>query len=181
MYRFSNLSTWRLAKVASLILGQSKQLSKSHVYSNHPHFFLKQNMCWNYDPPLPMLNIKGLALGLSWWWKYRKELIVGVLGFNATLTAKVISIGGLWPHAFPGCLKPVLTQLFFPKLFSRGSAEVKGENTLEKKVTSTRDQTHNHQVMSLTSSPLSHPSGAIRNRTDDNSNIHVCPAWVAQW
>ena len=37
-----------------------------------------------------------------------------VLGFNATLTAKVI----LWwsvTHMFPGFLTPVLTQLFFPK------------------------------------------------------------------
>ena len=59
---------------------------------------------------------------------------------------------------FPGFLTPVLTQLFFPKppTFSHASAEVRGENTLERKFTSTEDQTHNHQVMSLTRSPLSH-------------------------
>ena len=34
-----------------------------------------------------------------------------VLGFNATLTAKVIS----WRSVFPGFLTPVLLQLFFPK------------------------------------------------------------------
>ena len=47
---------------------------------------------------------------------------------------------------------------FFPKpwlLFSHASAEVRGENTPEKKFASTSYQTHNHQVMSLTRSPLS--------------------------
>ena len=38
-----------------------------------------------------------------------------VLGFNATLTAKVISWRSV-THVFPGFLTPVLTQLFFPKL-----------------------------------------------------------------
>ena len=37
-----------------------------------------------------------------------------VLGFNATLTAKVISWRSV-THVFPGFLTPVLTQLFFPK------------------------------------------------------------------
>ena len=37
-----------------------------------------------------------------------------VLGFNATLTAKVISWRPM-THVFPGFLTPVLTQLFFPK------------------------------------------------------------------
>ena len=36
------------------------------------------------------------------------------LGFNATLTAKVISWRSV-THVFPGFLTPVLTQLFFPK------------------------------------------------------------------
>ena len=55
--------------------------------------------------------------GLSW---------LVVLGFNATLTAKVISWRSVL-HMFPGFLTPVLTQLFFPKppttfltCFSRG-------------------------------------------------------------
>ena len=63
-------------------------------------------------------------------------------------------------YVFPGFLTPVLTQPFFPKprlLFSHASAEVRGENTPERKVASTGDRTHNHQVMSRTSSPLSHP------------------------
>ena len=66
-------------------------------------------------------------------------------------------------HEFPGFLTPVLTQLFFPKppttfltCFCRGERQ----NTPERKVASTGDQTHNHQVMSLTRSPLSHPGGA---------------------
>ena len=46
-------------------------------------------------------------------------------------------------------------------LFSHASAEVRGENTPEKKVASTGDRTHNHQVMSPTRSPLSHPGGAV--------------------
>ena len=61
-------------------------------------------------------------------------------------------------YVFPSFLTPVLTQLFFPKprlLFSHASAEVRGETTPERKVTSTR----NHQDMSLTHSPFSHPDG----------------------
>ena len=38
-----------------------------------------------------------------------------VLGFNATLTAKVISWRSVTHNVFPGFLTPVLTQLFFPK------------------------------------------------------------------
>ena len=59
---------------------------------------------------------------------------------------------------------PVLTQTFpskattFLTCFCRGE---RGENTLEKTVASTGDQTHNHQVMSPTSSPLSHPGRAL--------------------
>ena len=66
-------------------------------------------------------------------------------------------------HAFPGFLTPVLTQLFFPKaptIFLHAYAEVRGENTPERKVASTGNRTHNHQVMSPTRSPLSHPGGA---------------------
>ena len=66
-------------------------------------------------------------------------------------------------HVFLGFLTPVLTQLSFQShrpLFSHASAEVRGENTPERKVASTGDRTHNHQVESLTCSPLSHPSGA---------------------
>ena len=44
-------------------------------------------------------------------------------------------------------------------LFSHASAEVRGENTPERKFVSTGDRTHNHQVMSPTRSPLSHLAG----------------------
>ena len=64
---------------------------------------------------------------------------------------------------FPGFLTPGLTQLSFQShrlLFSHASEEVRGENKLERRFVSTRYQTHNHQVMSVTCSPLSYPGGA---------------------
>ena len=79
-------------------------------------------------------------------------------------------------HVFRGFLTPVLTQISFQShqlLFSHASAEVRGGNTpernfastrggntLERNFASTRGRTHNHQVMSPTCSPLSHPGGA---------------------
>ena len=65
-------------------------------------------------------------------------------------------------HVFPGFLTPVLTQLYFQShqlRFSHASAEVRDENTPEEKFASTEYRTHNHQVMSQTRSPLSHPGG----------------------
>ena len=56
-----------------------------------------------------------------------------------------------YAHVFPGFLTPVQTQISFQRhrlLFSHVSAEVRGENTPERKFTSTRYQTHNHQVRS---------------------------------
>ena len=65
-------------------------------------------------------------------------------------------------HVFPCFLTPVLTQLFFPKppttsltCFCRGERQ----KYARQKIRLNRDRTHNHQVMSLTRSPLSHPSG----------------------
>ena len=66
-------------------------------------------------------------------------------------------------YLFPSFLTTVLTQLFSPKspsAFSHASAEVRGENTPERKFTPSGDRTHNHQVMSQTCSPLSHLGGA---------------------
>ena len=66
-------------------------------------------------------------------------------------------------YIFPGFLTPALTQLSFQShrlLFSHASAGVRGENTLERKFASTGDQTRNHQVLSPTHLPLSHPGGA---------------------
>ena len=73
-------------------------------------------------------------------------------------------------HVFPGFLTPVLTQLSFQShrlLFSHASAEVRGENTLERKFASTGDRTHNHHVMSPTRSPLSHRGGAVAFRVQN--------------
>ena len=69
-------------------------------------------------------------------------------------------------HVFPGFLTPVLTQFSFQShrlLFSHASAEVRGENTPERKFASSGDRTHNHQVTSPTRSPLTHPGGATDN------------------
>ena len=67
-------------------------------------------------------------------------------------------------HVFPGFLTPVLTQLSFQShrlLFSHVSEEVRGEITPERKFASTGSRTHNHQVISPTRSPLSHPGGIL--------------------
>ena len=66
-------------------------------------------------------------------------------------------------HVFPGLLTPVLTQCTFQShrlLCSPASAEVRGKNTPERKFASTGYRTHNHQVMSPTCSPPSHPGGS---------------------
>ena len=68
-------------------------------------------------------------------------------------------------YVFPGFYTPALTQLSFQShrlLFSHASAEMRGENMPERKLASNGDRTHNHQVMSPTCSPLSHPSGAFK-------------------
>ena len=52
-------------------------------------------------------------------------------------------------HVFPGFLTLVLTQLCFQSrllLFSHASAEVRGENTPERKFASNGSRTHNHLV-----------------------------------
>ena len=103
-------------------------------------------------------------------------------------------------YVFPGFLTPVLILLFFQShrlLFSHASAEVRGENTPERKVASTWDRTHNHQVMSPTRSPLSHPGGSslvkhgnktinpLRYRTilgfhehEENTNMQSCDDYI---
>ena len=60
-------------------------------------------------------------------------------------------------HVFPGFPTPVLPQLSFQShqlLFSHASAEVRGENTPERKLASTGYRIYNH-VISPTRSPLS--------------------------
>ena len=62
-------------------------------------------------------------------------------------------------------------------LFSHASAEVRGEDLPERKVASTGDRTHNHQVMNPTPSPLSHPGWAssleIRRLLKDTELIYL--------
>ena len=58
-------------------------------------------------------GLKGPALRSIQLTSYQYWLLV-VLGFNAILTAKVISWRSV-THVIPGFLIPVLTQLFFPK------------------------------------------------------------------
>ena len=70
-------------------------------------------------------------------------------------------------HVFPGFRTPVLTLLSFKAndYFSNMLlAEVRGENTPKRKFASTGSQTHNHQVMSPTRSPLSYSGGASMER-----------------
>ena len=79
-------------------------------------------------------------------------------------------------YVFPGFLTPVLTQLFFPKpptTLLTCFCRVRGENTPERKVASTGDRTHNHQVMSPTRSPLSHPGGAWKRRDIEIETLRV--------
>ena len=86
-----------------------------------------------------------------------------VLGFNATLTAKVISWRSVTHMCFLAFSHQYYCNFSFQSqqlLFSHASAEVRGQSTPEREVASTGDRTHNHQVMSPTRSPLSHPGGA---------------------
>ena len=61
-----------------------------------------------------------------------------------------------------------------PLLSHHASAEVRGENTPERKVALTGDQTHNHQVMSLTRSPL---SLLCQNLPQSNFSIFIFPVF----
>ena len=66
-------------------------------------------------------------------------------------------------YVVPGFFTPVQTQRFFPKpLTTFLTCFCRGERRKDagKKGASTWDRTYNHQVMSRTRSPLSHPGGA---------------------
>ena len=83
---------------------------------------------------------------------------------NATFTAKVISWRSVTHMCFLAFSQQHLHNFSFQShqlLFSHASAQERGENTPERKVTSTGDQTHNHQVLSPTCSQLNHQGGAI--------------------
>ena len=94
---------------------------------------------------------------------YRQDILVGWLywGFNATLTAKVISWRSV-THVFPGFLTPVLTQLFFPKppttfltCFCRGERrKYTGKKSRLNRGSNLQPPGHKSDT------PLSHPGGA---------------------
>ena len=114
------------------------------IYSNHIFYFLED-----------MYHLVTIYLLPSIW------LVVS--GFNATLTAKVISWRSVTHMCFLAFSHQYQHNFSFQShrlLFSLASAEVRGENTPERKVASTGDRTHNHQVMSRICSPLSHPGRA---------------------
>ena len=86
----------------------------------------------------------------------------GCIGFNASLTAKVMPWGSVTHMCFLAFSHQHSHSISFQShqlLFSHASAEVRGKNMPERKVASTADRTRNHQVMSLACSPLSHPGG----------------------
>ena len=117
-----------------------------------------------------------------------------VLEFNAALTNKVIS----WRSVTHMCFLASKATDYFSHMLQQGreakirrkesslnrvsnshaSAEVRGENTPERKFVSTGYRTHNHQVMSPTRSPLSQPGGAKTNQAinqnmQDHSKLDV--------
>ena len=99
------------------------------------------------------------------------------------MVAKFVGLLGVGDaHVFPGFLTPELTQLSFQShqlLFSHASAEVRGENTPERKFASIGYRTHNHQIMSLTCLKLSHPGGSKaggRQMTESNMDPLTLPA-----
>ena len=87
--------------------------------------FFHFHQIWNYCPQTlsvwksPNFVIRERVNHFSLWciscWEitFQSRWLV-VLGFNATVTAKVISWWSV-THMFPGFLTPVLIQLFFPK------------------------------------------------------------------
>ena len=94
---------------------------------------------------------------------------VGCIGFNATLTAEVIT----W-QLVTICVSRLSHTCTNTTFFSKATdyfshmllQRLRGENTRERKVASTWDLTRNHQVMSPTCSPLSHPGGALREKEE---------------
>ena len=62
-----------------------------------------------------------------------------------------------------GSIRIYMLFIIFQNLVVATSAQVRGANTLERKVASPDDRTHDHQVMRPTRSPLSHPGGARTN------------------
>ena len=116
-----------------------------HYRYKSPIYHGSMNIMFAEYPDVPLAVMVRLML-VGW---------LVVLGFNAALTAKVISWRSETHIYFPGFLTPVLTQPFLPKppttfptCFCRGERR----NAPERKVASAGGRTHNHQVMSPTRS-----------------------------
>ena len=87
--------------------------------------------------------------------------------FYATLTAKVISWRSVKHMRFLALSHLCVHNFSFQShrlLFSHASAGGRRENTSKRKFASMGSRTHNHQAMSPTRSPLSHPSGKITRK-----------------
>ena len=75
----------------------------------------------DFAPPSLSMLLIFVLLAPSVWGRFQKHcetMMLGwlvVSGFNATLTAKVISWRSVTHYVFPCFLTPVLTQLLFPK------------------------------------------------------------------
>ena len=130
---------------------KEKMLVTSLFYFSHSLFF---HMKSTVNILINVCHLQALSIWLV------------VLGFNATLTAKVISWRLVTHMCFLAFSHQYQHNLSFQShrlLYSHASAEVRGENTLERKVASTGDRTQNHEVMSPTGSPLGHSGGAALN------------------
>ena len=97
------------------------------------------------------------------------------MGFNATLTAKVISWWSVTHYVFPGFLTPVLEQLFFPKppttfltCFCRGERQ-KYAGKKSRLNRGSNSQPPGHESITLTTEP----PGRGKNR---RSNL-----WLSQY
>ena len=82
---------------------------------------------------------------------FKLGMIVDCVGFNATLTAEVISCQADGDaNMCVSLLSHTSTTTSLKRhqlLFSHASAEVRGENTPERKAAATGYRTHNHQAM----------------------------------
>ena len=97
-----------------------------------------------------------------------------VLGFNATLTAEVISWRSMMHICFLAFSDCTNTTFFpVPPIIFSHASEMRGENMPERKFAATRYQTHNLQVFSQRCSPLSF-LGGLNNSLDNLLSSQGC-------
>ena len=141
------------------LTGPNERICRQHFqcYSNHGICLWHDgNHCGKRLPAFSYLSsqcFQGPFSVVNW-------LIV--LRFDATLTAKVISLRSVM-HCVSWLSYIRSNTTFFQKpltTFLTCLCRGERENTPVRNFVSIRDQTHNHQVMSQTCSPLSHQDGA---------------------